>query len=106
MGAHGLVQAAVRTGRHAEAAAHVIRVREASGADHQDGKSARRWRAATFRKLAGAGVNAELLVPVRVSDDLFFADIGEWAQANKVEIAHTSANSAWLNRIPRIRLLS
>jgi len=31
--------------------------------------------AATFRKLAGAGVNADLLVPVRVSDDLFFAVI-------------------------------
>jgi len=31
--------------------------------------------AATFRKLADAGVNAELLVPVRVSDDLFFAVI-------------------------------
>ena len=29
--------------------------------------------AATFRKLADAGVNADLLVPVRVSDDLFFA---------------------------------
>jgi hypothetical protein len=31
--------------------------------------------AATFRKLAGAGVNADLVVPVRVSDDLFFAVI-------------------------------
>ncbi len=31
--------------------------------------------AATFRKLAAAGVNADLLVPVRVSDDLFFAVI-------------------------------
>jgi hypothetical protein len=31
--------------------------------------------AATFRKLAGAGVNVDLLVPVRVSDDLFFAVI-------------------------------
>lgn len=31
--------------------------------------------AATFRKLADAGVNAELLLPVRVSDDLFFAVI-------------------------------
>jgi hypothetical protein len=31
--------------------------------------------AATFRKLAGVGVNADLLVPVRVSDDLFFAVI-------------------------------
>jgi hypothetical protein len=31
--------------------------------------------AATFRKLADAGVNADLLVPVRVSDDLFFAVI-------------------------------
>lgn len=29
--------------------------------------------AATFRKLADAGVNADLLLPVRVSDDLFFA---------------------------------
>jgi hypothetical protein len=29
--------------------------------------------AATFRKLADAGVNTDLLVPVRVSDDLFFA---------------------------------
>jgi hypothetical protein len=28
--------------------------------------------AATFRKLAGAGVDADLVVPVRVSDDLFF----------------------------------
>jgi hypothetical protein len=31
--------------------------------------------AITFRKLADAGVNAELLLPVRVSDDLFFAVI-------------------------------
>ncbi len=31
--------------------------------------------AATFRKLADASVNADLLVPVRVSDDLFFAVI-------------------------------
>jgi hypothetical protein len=31
--------------------------------------------AATFRKLADVGVNADLLVPVRVSDDLFFAVI-------------------------------
>ena len=31
--------------------------------------------AATFRKLADAGVNAELLLPVRVSDALFFAVI-------------------------------
>jgi hypothetical protein len=31
--------------------------------------------AATFRKLANAGVNADLLLPVRVSDDLFFAVI-------------------------------
>ena len=31
--------------------------------------------AATFRKLASVGVNAGLLVPVRVSDDLFFAVI-------------------------------
>jgi hypothetical protein len=31
--------------------------------------------AATFRKLAGAGVSVDLLVPVRVSDDLFFAVI-------------------------------
>ena len=31
--------------------------------------------AATFRKLAEVGVNADLLVPVRVSDDLFFAVI-------------------------------
>ena len=31
--------------------------------------------AATFRKLASAGVNADLLMPVRVSDDLFFAVI-------------------------------
>jgi hypothetical protein len=29
--------------------------------------------AATFRKLADAGVNTGLLLPVRVSDDLFFA---------------------------------
>ena len=38
--------------------------------DHQPGTGA-----ATFRKLADAGVNADLLVPVRVSDDLFFAVI-------------------------------
>jgi hypothetical protein len=31
--------------------------------------------ATTFRKLADAGVNTDLLVPVRVSDDLFFAVI-------------------------------
>ena len=31
--------------------------------------------AATFRKLAGAGVNADLLLPIRVSDALFFAVI-------------------------------
>jgi hypothetical protein len=31
--------------------------------------------AATFRRLADAGVNADLLLPVRVSDDLFFAVI-------------------------------
>jgi hypothetical protein len=31
--------------------------------------------AATFRKLANAGVNTDLLLPVRVSDDLFFAVI-------------------------------
>ena len=31
--------------------------------------------AATFRKLANAGVNADLLLPVRVSDGLFFAVI-------------------------------
>ncbi|HEY7265646.1 MAG TPA: hypothetical protein VH589_29695 [Trebonia sp.] len=31
--------------------------------------------AATFRKLADARVNADLLVPVRVSNDLFFAVI-------------------------------
>lgn len=31
--------------------------------------------AATFRKLADAGVNADLLLPVRVSEDLFFAVI-------------------------------
>jgi len=31
--------------------------------------------AATFRKLADAGVNADLLLPIRVSDDLFFAVI-------------------------------
>ncbi len=29
--------------------------------------------AVAFRKLADAGVNAELLLPVRVSDDVFFA---------------------------------
>jgi len=29
--------------------------------------------AATFRKLADAGVNTDLLVPVRISNDLFFA---------------------------------
>ncbi|MBV9450944.1 MAG: hypothetical protein JO345_34140 [Streptosporangiaceae bacterium] len=31
--------------------------------------------AATFRKLADAGVNTDLLLPIRVSDDLFFAVI-------------------------------
>jgi hypothetical protein len=31
--------------------------------------------AATFRKLAEAGVNADLLLPVRVSEELFFAVI-------------------------------
>jgi hypothetical protein len=31
--------------------------------------------AATFRKLADAGVNTDLLLPVRVSDELFFAVI-------------------------------
>jgi len=31
--------------------------------------------AATFRKLADAGVSTDLLLPVRVSDDLFFAVI-------------------------------
>ncbi len=31
--------------------------------------------AATFRKLAAAGVNVELLVPVRISDEEFFAVI-------------------------------
>lgn len=31
--------------------------------------------ASTFRKLAEAGVNTELLLPVRVSDDLFLAVI-------------------------------
>lgn len=31
--------------------------------------------AVTFRKLAAAGVSVDLLVPVRVSDDLFFAVI-------------------------------
>ncbi|MGE5292447.1 MAG: hypothetical protein ACM3ML_35715 [Micromonosporaceae bacterium] len=31
--------------------------------------------AATFRKLARAGVNADVLLPVRVSDELFFAVI-------------------------------
>jgi hypothetical protein len=50
------------------------RVHQAPGADHPDGKSARAG-AATFRRLADAGVNADLLVPVRVSDDLFFAVI-------------------------------
>jgi len=31
--------------------------------------------AATFRKLADAGVNVDLLLPVRISDELFFAVI-------------------------------
>jgi len=31
--------------------------------------------ATTFRKLAEAGVNADLLLPIRVSDDVFFAVI-------------------------------
>jgi len=35
---------------------------------HQPGTGA-----ATFRKLAEAGVNADVLLPVRVSDDLFLA---------------------------------
>jgi hypothetical protein len=30
---------------------------------------------ATFRRLADAGVNTDLLLPVRVSDELFFAVI-------------------------------
>ena len=38
--------------------------------EHQPGAGA-----ATFRKLADAGVSADLVVPVRVSDDLFFAVI-------------------------------
>ena len=38
--------------------------------DHQPGTGA-----ATFRKLADSGVNADLLVLVRVSEDLFFAVI-------------------------------
>ena len=29
--------------------------------------------AATFRKLADVGINTDLLLPVRISDDLFFA---------------------------------
>jgi hypothetical protein len=35
------------------------------------------WRTgpATFRKLADAGVNVELLLPVRISDEEFFAVI-------------------------------
>lgn len=32
--------------------------------------------AATFRKLGNAGINVDLLLPVRISDDLFFAVIG------------------------------
>jgi hypothetical protein len=31
--------------------------------------------AATFRKLADVGINTDLLLPVRISDDLFFAVI-------------------------------
>ncbi len=31
--------------------------------------------AATFRKLADAGINVDLLLPVRISDELFFAVI-------------------------------
>ena len=31
--------------------------------------------AATFRKLAGAGVNTDLILPIRVSEELFFAVI-------------------------------
>jgi hypothetical protein len=31
--------------------------------------------AATFRRLADAGVNADLLLPIHVSDDMFFAVI-------------------------------
>jgi len=50
------------------------RVREASGSDHQDENQPGAG-AATFRKLADSGVNADLLVPVRVSEDLFFAVI-------------------------------
>jgi hypothetical protein len=38
--------------------------------EHQAGAGA-----ATFRKLADAGVNADLFLPIRVSDDLFFAVI-------------------------------
>jgi hypothetical protein len=32
--------------------------------------------AATFRKLGNAGINVDLLLPVRISDDLFFAVLG------------------------------
>ena len=49
-------------------------VRDAPGDDDPDGEPARTG-AATFRKLADAGVNADLLLPVRVSDALFFAVI-------------------------------
>jgi hypothetical protein len=38
--------------------------------EHQPGAGA-----ATFRKLVAVGVNAGMLLPVRVSDDLFFAVI-------------------------------
>ncbi len=38
--------------------------------EHQPGAGA-----ATFRKLAAVGVNADMLLPIRVSDDLFFAVI-------------------------------
>jgi len=50
--------------RYAMRAALTIRMENQPGAG-----------ATTFRKLAEAGVNADLLLPIRVSDDVFFAVI-------------------------------
>jgi hypothetical protein len=49
--------------------------------------------AATFRKLAAAEVNTDLLLPVRVSDELFFAvicvdDTGKARQALGDQVVH------------------
>lgn len=61
--------------------------------------------AATFRKLAGAGVNADLLVPVRVSDALFFAvicvdDPGKARRALGVQVISEAAPCCKLRHSP------